>query len=111
MNTQNSTILKAISAAGSTAIIAILFFYFLTNHFELQKETNAVLREEIKTRQELIDTIDRLNRTISNKTVQANLYAAFNNRDNYDYGELPAILENGWERVKTPFPYEIDLNR
>lgn len=78
MNGQTSTILKAIGTAGSTAIIAILFWYFLNQHFDLQQETNKILLEDIRTRQQLMDTIDRLDRTISDKSVQANLYAVMN---------------------------------
>ena len=73
----NGTILKTIASAGVATIIGVLFYYFMQAHFSYLKESNEIIRQSITTQQSLINMVDRLDRTISAKSAQAELRAVF----------------------------------
>ena len=75
----NGTILKTIASAGVAAIIGLLFYYFMQCHFAYLKESNELIRQSIQTQQKLIDVVDRLDRTINNKSAQAELHSVEKN--------------------------------
>ncbi len=72
---ENNGLYKTIASASAAAILGILFYYFMQAHFAYLNKSNELIMKSIETQTQLIETVDRLDTTISKKSSQAELRA------------------------------------